>query len=231
MRRPGPVACGEVALEAGVWSARDRVDGNSALIRCPDWAPSHWVGGGGARGPAKAGAARRREERSGGAKASSNRNQGRAINVAVIGGGVAVAKSIGEVRPESRSDGTDAGQEWPVAIVGLPPSRAMAGGVQPRGRGGVELPCLVCGELFMALRVDRRTCSPACARRDRANRAAAKPEQYGRACEVCGRALVAGRADKRFCSSRCRVRAHRRRQPMTSIEDRVGVPVGRLPGP
>jgi hypothetical protein len=50
--------------------------------------------------------------------------------------------------------------EWPSATARLPVASAMAGGVQPRGRDGVELLCLVCGELFMALRVDRRTCSP-----------------------------------------------------------------------
>jgi hypothetical protein len=49
---------------------------------------------------------------------------------------------------------------------GLPPAAAMAGVVQPRGHEGVELRCLVCGQLFVAKRRNRRTCSPACARRD-----------------------------------------------------------------
>jgi hypothetical protein len=116
--------------------------------------------------------------------------------------------------------------EWPSAKAGLPGAAAMTGGVQPRGRCGVGLRCLVCGDLFMARRVDRRTCSPVCARRDRADRAA-KLERSGRACEACGRLFMAGRADKRFCSSRCRVQAHRRRRVQDVIEHCGVVRAGR----
>jgi hypothetical protein len=123
---------------------------------------------------------------------------------------VTAANAAGQVRPPGFTGRSQAGFVRPVATVDLPVAEAMAGGVQPRGRDGVVLPCLVCGELFMARRVDRRTCSPGCARRDRAARAAARL-RLGRACEGCGRMFVAGRADKRFCSSACRVRAYRRR--------------------
>jgi len=124
---------------------------------------------------------------------------------------VTAARAVGRARPRGASD-AETGLEWPMATAGLPVAAAMAGGVQPRGVDGVELRCLVCGRLFMALRVDRRTCSPACARRDRAARAAARPQRLGRACEACDRAFVAGRVDKRFCSPTCRLRAFRRRR-------------------
>jgi predicted nucleic acid-binding Zn ribbon protein len=124
---------------------------------------------------------------------------------------VTAARAVGQAQPSGAS-GAETGLDWPMATASLPVAAAMAGGVQPRGRDGVELPCLVCGELFTALRADRRTCSPACARRDRAGRTAAKLQRIGRACEACGRVFVAGRADKRFCSPRCRLRAHRRRR-------------------
>jgi hypothetical protein len=153
------------------------------------------------------------------------------VHARLAGCVVTAANAASQARPDGWADRTGTGLECPVATAGLPVAVAMAGGVQPRARGRVELMCLVCGHLFMALRVDRRTCSPACARRDRADRAAAKLERFGRACEECRRLFVAGRAGKRFCSSRCRVRAHRRRRPMTSIEDSFDVPAARLLGP
>jgi predicted nucleic acid-binding Zn ribbon protein len=125
---------------------------------------------------------------------------------------VTAARAVGQARPHSPLFHAEIDREWHVATASLPVAEAMAGGVQPRGRDGVELRCLVCGGLFMALRIDRRTCSPACARRDRAARAAARLQRLGRPCEACGRVFMAGRADKRFCSSRCRLRAHRRRR-------------------
>jgi predicted nucleic acid-binding Zn ribbon protein len=138
-----------------------------------------------------------------------------AINTLICNAGgpttcvVTAAKPAGDARPSSRPDYTKTVLDSAVAVVVLPPSKAIAGGVQPRGPDGFELPCLVCGALFIALRVDRRTCSLACARHDRADGAAA------------------GRTDKRFCSSRCRVRAHRRRRRRTPIEDYVAVPADR----
>ena len=131
---------------------------------------------------------------------------------------VTAARAVGQTQP-SRASGAETGLDWPMATASLPVAAAMAGGVQPSGRDGVELPCLVCGVLFMALRADRRTCSPACARRDRAGRTAARLQRIGRACEACGRMFVAGRADKRFCSSSCRLRAHRRRRRGTPTDE------------
>jgi predicted nucleic acid-binding Zn ribbon protein len=128
---------------------------------------------------------------------------------------VTAATGAGHLRPASLPGRPVAGFVRPVAIADLPVAAAMAGAVQPRGRDGVELPCLVCGEPFMARRVDRRTCSPGCASRDRAGRTAARLQRLGRACEACGRMFVAGRADTRFCSSRCRLRAYRRRRRAT----------------
>jgi hypothetical protein len=132
---------------------------------------------------------------------------------------VTAAKRASQVRPAGLSDRPEAGLDWPVAMADLPVAAAMTGGVQPRGRDGVELPCLVCGELFTARRLDRRTCSPGCARRDRAGRAAARLQRVGRACEGCSRMFAAGRADKRFCSSWCRVRAHRRLRRGTPTDE------------
>jgi hypothetical protein len=124
----------------------------------------------------------------------------------------------GQGRPRGLPGRPVAGFVRLAAAAGLPAAGVMAGGVQPRGRDGVELPCLVCGELFVARRVDRRTCSPGCARRHRAARAAARLQRMTRTCEACGRPLVNGRADKRFCSSKCRVRAHRRGRRGTPID-------------
>ena len=131
---------------------------------------------------------------------------------------VTAARAVGQTQP-SRASGAETGLDWPMATASLPVAAAMSGGVQPSGRDGIELPCLVCGVLFMALRADRRTCSPACARRDRAGRTAARLQRTGRACEACGRMFVAGRADKRFCSSSCRLRAHRRRRRGTLTDE------------
>jgi hypothetical protein len=97
-------------------------------------------------------------------------------------------------------------------VAGLPPPSAMAGVVQPRGHDGVELRCLVCGQLFVAKRRDRRTCSPRCAGRDRAARRPALEALDGTPCKECGRVFVGGRADRRYCHPRCRTRAYRRRR-------------------
>jgi hypothetical protein len=43
------------------------------------------------------------------------------------------------------------GLEWLAATAGLPVAAPVSGGVQARGPGGVELSCLVCGALFIAL--------------------------------------------------------------------------------
>jgi hypothetical protein len=138
---------------------------------------------------------------------------------------VTAARAVGHAQPSGAS-GAETGLDWPMVTASLPVAAAMAGGVQPRGRDGVELPCLVCGELFVARRGDRRTCSPACARRDRAGRAATRLQSSARNCEACGRAPVNERADKRFCSSKCRVRAHRGGRRGTPID----VPTAVTPG-
>jgi predicted nucleic acid-binding Zn ribbon protein len=132
---------------------------------------------------------------------------------------VTAANAAGQARPHSPLFHAEIDREWHVATASLPVAEAMAGGVQPRGRDGVELPGLACGTLFMALRIDRRTCSPACARRDRAGRTAARLQRIGRACEGCDRMFVGGRADKRFCSSRCRLRAYRQRRRGTLTDE------------
>jgi hypothetical protein len=131
-----------------------------------------------------------------------------------LGHGVTTASPVGHVGPSCRSDRAEACLGWPAAATaGLPVSTAMAGGVQPRGPDGVELPCLVCGAPFMALRLDRRTCSSVCARRDRVDRAATRLQRVRRACQECGRVFVAGRTDKRFCSPVGRNRARGRARP------------------
>ena len=67
---------------------------------------------------------------------------------------------------------------WPPS--GLPEPVAMAGVVQPRGRSGFALRCLVCGEWFVSGRRDRRTCSDTCRRKDAATRRAANAaEDWG----------------------------------------------------
>ena len=139
---------------------------------------------------------------------------------------VTVTEEAGRGRPPALPGHPMAGFVRPKATAGLPATGVMAGGVQPRGRDGVVLPCLVCGELFVARRVDRRTCSLGCARRDRAGRAATRLQGSARICEACGRALVSGRADKRFCSSKCRVRAHRRGRRGTPIDATTDVASG-----
>ena len=110
----------------------------------------------------------------------------------------------------------DADRDRPPAASGematdLPKPVAMAGVVQPRGRHGVELRCLVCGQLFTATRRDRRTCSPRCGRIDAATRRTARGAAGDRRCAHCGQRLVGGRSDRLYCDVRCRMRAYRRR--------------------
>jgi len=110
----------------------------------------------------------------------------------------------------------DADRDRPPTVssqpaTGLPSPAAMAGVVQPRGRDGVEIRCLVCGQLFTATRRDRRTCSPRCGRIDAATRRKSRGTPGNRRCAHCGRRLVGGRSDRRYCDVRCRMRAYRRR--------------------
>jgi hypothetical protein len=137
---------GNVALDARVSSTRDgaEVGAIRALIRREGWPARRRAGCAGARGPVRAGGAAAR-----GAVARWPRRRATTATLAA------------ESRSGGRPDHADTGLGWPLAVAGLPVATAMAGGIQPSGRGGVELPCLVCGKLFMAQRVDRRTCSPA----------------------------------------------------------------------
>lgn len=96
--------------------------------------------------------------------------------------------------------------------VGLPAPSVVAGVVQPRGRKGVELRCLVCGQVFEARRRDRRTCSDRCAHRDKAARRRAREESDGRPCTGCGRTFLGGSVTRRYCHPNCRAQAYRRRQ-------------------
>jgi predicted nucleic acid-binding Zn ribbon protein len=91
----------------------------------------------------------------------------------------------------------------------LPPPVAMTGVVQPRGHAGVELRCLICGQMFTAKRRDRRTCSRQCGRIDAAAR---RDTESVRRCAHCGQPLETGRSDRRYCDVRCRMRAYRRRR-------------------
>jgi hypothetical protein len=119
---------------------------------------------------------------------------------------VTAARAVGQAQPSGAS-GAGTGLDWPMATASLPVAAAMAGGVQPRGRDGVELPCMVCGVLFTARRADRRTCSPACARRDRAGRTAAKLQRLGVPALPETKEFRDAQAD----SARVHLRARRRR--------------------
>ena len=196
---------GDVAVNAGVLAptARPRFGTVNTSILDAGWLARRKAGDAGPQAPPRPRAARRTAERlpwwSGHRATAADRCEAAAVTWGRV---VIAANRASNARPSGRFDRTGTDREWPPATASLPVAVAIAGGVQPRSGDGVELQCLACGDMFVALRVDRRTCSPACARRDRTDRvAAARSQRVGRACEGCGRAFVAGRVDKRFCSS------------------------------
>jgi hypothetical protein len=67
---------------------------------------------------------------------------------------VTTADAAGQARPDGRPDHTGTGLDWPRPRPGLPVAAAMAGGVQPTGPDDVELACLACGALSLALPVE-----------------------------------------------------------------------------
>jgi hypothetical protein len=94
-----------------------------------------------------------------------------------------------------------ADRDHPSAMSGqpdteLPPQAAMTGVVQPRGRAGVELRCLVCGHMFTAGRSDRSTRSRRCGPIDATNRRATDSVRH------CSQQLVGGRSDRPYYDER-----------------------------